>query len=117
MEGLREEIDRRDGDRLEDADLAEASEVAGEGRRVAAHVGDGAGGLIRELRHDIVRETGAGRIDDDDVRVVIRELAACVSTYGVDVVEASLLEVAAEIAYGGTIGLNGVDEVAPLGER
>ena len=55
MEGLREEVHGGDASRLEGALLLKAGEVSGEGRRVAAYVGYGAGGLIGELVNTVVQ--------------------------------------------------------------
>jgi len=94
-----------------------AGEIAGKCRGVAAHVGDSAGGLRRELLDDGLVEPGARGIDHDHVCVGIGELKARIAADGVHVVNTRLLEIAPQVAHGGTVGFHGRDEARATGER
>ena len=119
VEGLREEVHGGGAHRLEGTLLLKAGEVSGEGRRVAAHVGDGAGRLLGELGHHLLGQARARRVDHDDVGVGVRKLQARVAADGVHVVKPRLVEVTPQVTNGRTIGLHGGDEAcaASQGQR
>ena len=84
------------------ADLLEAGDVTGECGGVTADVDDCTGWLLGELVHHIRREACPRGIDHDDVGLGVGELTAGVSADGFRVIEAGRLEVAPEVADGGT---------------
>ena len=117
MEGLREQVDRRDLDGGEGAFLDKALEVARQGGRVAAHVGDIAGACAGDEVDGLGCQARARRVDHQNVGILIGELAHGVAANDVDIIELIDLEVAAQVAHGRAIGLNGGDKIAAAGER
>ena len=85
MEGLGKEVDRRYARGRKGAELGKAREVARQRGGVAAYVGDGPGGLRRQLRDDVLRKARPRRVHDDDVGLAVGELASGVSAYGLGV--------------------------------
>ena len=117
MEGLWEQVDWRDLDGGEGAFFDKALEVAGQSRRVAAHVGDIAGTRARDEVDGLGRQSCARRIDYQDIGVLIGELAHRVAADDVDVIELVDLQVATQVAHSRAVGLDGGDKVAAAGER
>ena len=87
VEGLREQVDRRDLDGGEGALLDKALEVAGQSCRVAAHVGDIAGTRARDEVYGLGGEARTRRVDHQDVGILVGELAHRVSANDVDVIK------------------------------
>lgn len=117
VEGLREQVDRRDLDGGEGALLDKALEVACQGGRVAAHVGDITGARARDEVDRLGGEARTRRVDHQDVGVLIGELAHRVAADNVDVIELVDLQVTAQVAHGRAIGFDGGDKIAAASER
>ena len=117
VEGLREQVDRCDLDGGEGALLDKALEVAGQGGRVAAHVGDIAGTRAGDKVDRLGGEACARRVDHQDVGILVGELAHRVAADDVDVIELVDIQVATQVAHGRAIGFDGGDKIAAAGER
>ena len=117
VEGLREQVDRRDLDGGEGTFLDKALEVARQGGRVAAHVGDIAGARAGDKVDGLGGEACARRVDHQNVGILIGELAHRVAANNVDIIELVDFQVTTQVAHGGAIGLDGGDKIAAAGER
>ena len=117
VEGLREQVDWRDLDGGEGAFLDKAFEIARQGGRVAAHIGDIACTRAGDEVDSLGRQTCARRIDHQDIGILVGELAHGIAADDVDVIELVDLEVAAQVAHGRSVGLDGGNKVAAAGER
>lgn len=98
-------------------ELAEASYITRKCRRIAAHVGDGAGALAAQMLYDVFGQARAWWINDDDIGLVIWEFAACVASHSIDIVKSCSLAVAAQVTYSRSVALDGIDMSASAGKR
>ena len=114
---MREQVDWRDLDGGEGAFFDKAFEIARQGGRVAAHVGDIASTRAGDKVDHLGGEACARRVDHQDVGILVGELAHRVSANDVDVIKLVDLQVTAQVAHGRAVGLDGGDEVAAAGER
>ena len=87
MEGLREQVDRRDLDGGEGTFLDKALKVACQGGRVAAHIGDIAHTRAGDEVDGLGCQTCARRIDHQDIGILVGELAHGIAANDVDVIK------------------------------
>ena len=87
VEGLWEQVDWRDLYGGEGAFLDKALEVARQGGRIAAHVGDIASARAGDKVDGFGGEARTRRVDHQDVGILVGELAHRVSANDVDVIK------------------------------